>query len=276
MKMRWSLHPQRLLGVARERGVVFGVFALCVAGLVSVGSPASPLCLLRADFLHGLGQVESAVGVYDQIADAGLSASLRREALHRSAVLMRIELERPMEARSRFERLAKTYVVDSDRSEAWHQVALILAESGADPEGAARAFEQSAALLGTREPAVALWMSAAQQWVRSGQGARSKQIWLTLTERFPSHRSAAYVALGQYSLGREFAGVALSWFEHAVDHAKTEDGRGLAKMGVAICLERLGNLDEAIAELDSADFPEDVREVRRRKMRERSDQLQLE
>ena len=47
-------------------------------------------------------------------------------------------------------------------------------------------------------------------------------------------------------------------------------------MGVAMSLERLGNLDEAIAELNETALPEDAQDVRRRKMQERSEQLLAE
>ena len=69
---------------------------------------------------------------------------------------------------------------------------------------------------------------------------------------------------------------ALSWFEDAVNSAKTDAQRVNAKMGVQISLERLGNLDEAIAELNETGLSEALRDVRAQKMLERSEKLQME
>ena len=61
---------------------------------------------------------------------------------------------------------------------------------------------------------------------------------------------------------------ALTLFE---DVATGDDVRAnVAKLGVATCLERLGNLDEALAELDEVDLPEAVRESRTEPMRSRA------
>ena len=92
----------------------------------------------------------------------------------------------------------------------------------------------------------------------------------------PSYRSKAQLSLGKLNLGLGNTEEALSWFEDAVRSAKNDAQRVNAKMGVQISLERLGNLDEAIAELNETGLSEALRDVRTQKMLERSEKLQME
>ena len=238
--------------------------------------PFSPGSMLFGHFLHGLGQTSAAVSMYDQIAERGCFKSQRLSALQRSAVLMAVELGESTESRKRWELLARRSDDAAVKAEAWRQVGQSLGREGLHPNLAAQAFERSASLFAGPEQAAEQWMAAGEEWMAAAEPVRAMQIWLRVTKEYSHHASQAFVALGQMSLRQNQAEQALSWFDNAVDHAKNEDQRGLAKMGVSISLERLGNLDEAIAELVAADMPEDVRDVRRRKMKERSDQLQPE
>jgi tetratricopeptide (TPR) repeat protein len=265
------------LSVSRRSSWVWG----CVVGFVALGAalivlPSSPLALVRADFLYGLGHTESALELYDDVAENGLIRTQRLSALRRSAALWSIEMNAPMESSKRWEALAKQSTNSIEQADAWRTVAQILSHDGRHADLAAQAYERSANLYVQDVDAAAQWMHAGTQWKRSGELERAKQIWITVTERYPLQRSDAYVALGRSSLSLGLGEQALSWFDNAVDTSHSAAQRGLAKMGVAISLERLGNLDEAIAELNGSSLPEDVQDVRRRKMLERSENLQVD
>ena len=226
--------------------------------------------------MHGVGCMESAVSAYDAVAEHSLLVSQQRAALKRSALLHDVALKDSVGALTRWSRLAKMSVDDASRAHAWSRVGELYARSGESASRSAIAFEKAAAVSQQDEDAVNHWMAASEQWLLASNSRKASKIWMQIAEDYSSHRTEAYVALGQWHLSQGRSEQAFTWFERSVETAVTDDQRGLAKIGVAICLERLGNLDEAIAELDEADFPEDVRHVRRRKMMERSDQLQSE
>jgi tetratricopeptide (TPR) repeat protein len=62
---------------------------------------------------------------------------------------------------------------------------------------------------------------------------------------------------------------ALKYYENSSSHAFDSDVASVASLGAATCLERLGNLDEALAELDAADLPDDVRASRAARIKAR-------
>ena len=51
---------------------------------------------------------------------------------------------------------------------------------------------------------------------------------------------------------------ALALYESAVDHAFDPDVAAVGRLGSATCLERLGDLAQALAELDEAELPPEV------------------
>ena len=266
----------RWMSLSRKKRV--GSFAVGAMGLLVAFFfvPSSPGMMLRANFIHGMGCVKSAVAVYDTVAEKGLTVSQRSTALKRSAVLYDVALNKDEESLIRWKRYAQTNTDVEAQAYAWSQVAELYANMEDASVASAKAFEKAAERTQQDEDAVRHWMAASEQWLLASNSREATLIWTKIADNYSAHRSQAYVALGQWHLGVGRSEQALTWFERSVETALTEDQRGLAKIGVAICLERLGNLDEAIAELDEADFPEDVRHVRRRKMLERSDQLQPE
>lgn len=269
--------PNRWLGLSRNKrkfSIAVGVLGALTAFFVV---PASPGVMLRGNFMHGIGCMDGAVTAYDVVAEHSVFQSQRLRALRRSAVLHDVALGDDKAALVRWSRLARQ-LSDSDDALAgvWSQIGVLHSRSGESPAHAAVAFEKAAKFSTQDEDSAKYWMAASDQWLLASNSRKASSIWMNLAETDSTHRSEAYVALGQWHLSQGRSEQALTWFERSVETASTDDQRGLAKIGVAICLERLGNLDEAIAELDAADFPEDVRHVRRRKMLERSDQLQFD
>ncbi len=240
--------------VARVLG--WGAVAGVLVGLVWA-HPASPCALWRGDVALGNGRPHAAVARYDDVARTHPSEGVRAEALRRSALLWEVELGHPSQARARLEELLRLAMTDTERADVLERVGLLLLDEGHPLEAARRLREAHDV-----DPQAS---DAPQRLVRSARAAASagdltlaERTWRRLGKLHPVHLARANVGRGHLRLQRGDAEGALTMYEAGVDHAYDPDVAAVARLGVATCLERLGDLDQALAELDAAELPPEV------------------
>jgi tetratricopeptide (TPR) repeat protein len=261
-----------LFPLAKVRGKWIGL--LCIGFSCAVFFfPGTPLTMMRADLRAASGNHEGAVVLYDQVANRGWSSGQRLLALRRSATLWSVALGVPDESRRRLERYAILVESPAERARTWVRVGQSYSRFSHQPVYAARSFQRAAENASTIDEKAAYQLLAASSLSEAGQLKRATVLWDRVAKDSVTHRAAALIASGQQSLRQGNAEDALGRFGDAVDAALMDDDRGLAKLGLAICLERLGNLEGAIAEMDGADLPSELRDVRVQAMQERKAQL---
>lgn len=269
-----AVRGMRPYAVLLAGGALFGAVLLSLAVLHQSGSP---LQLVRADHFLVQGEVDRALEIYRTEVEQGWTSTQRRLAHERVASVLSLEKNKEKEAAEAWEALAKNTVVgDENRSRYWANAATHYVISGTELERAAMAFTRAAKNSRSEEDAAQLALLAGHQWLRSGSSDAAERAWVRVSHQYPEYRSEALVSLGKLNLGLGQTEEALSWFEDSVDAAKTEAQRLNGKMGVQISLERLGNLDEAIAELNETGLSEALRDVRTQKILERGEKLQME
>jgi len=264
----WTLVEALFPGVDPGRVGWYGlVVALLLAALWQ--SPASPAALGRADADLARGDAAAAAQRYDDIARVNPLAALREEALYRAALVWEVDLRAPRQARSRLERLA-AQASDPERcAEAHVRIGKIALLSEADPGEAARHFLLARDRVPDSDQAPQRTMLAARALAEGGQLAGARALWVGLTESSPEHEGTARLALAELALTEGDAQEALALYEEAEFQVHDPAQQALARLGAATCLERLGNLDEALAELDQIELPDSVRHTRIEALRAR-------
>ena len=268
-----SPKPARLLAVVlpfQVRGlVVAAAVALGMAGLAT--TPVSPLALGRADAALGRGDAELAAARYDAIASWSPLRSTRQLALRRAATVWSVELGDRGAARTRLERLARSGLDGAVLAEIREEIANLLVDERQLAE-AARLYQAAWEADPASPDAPDRLIRAAHALDESGDRAAADAVWDLVAAAWPAHRSRAELGRAESCLAAGDVQGALGRYRAAVHHAEDPQLAAVAQLGVATCLERLGDLDEAMAAIDAADLPEDVRASRSRSLstRERS------
>lgn len=245
------------------------LFALVMGVVWSLVSVRSPLALHVADNMAGRGNVVAAVDRYDAIADTTPSAWMRRQALWTAGNLLEVELRDPIAARRRF----RTLSLDEEaprRATALERVGRILQHDERRPEAAARAYEDAWRVAPEAERAGQRLYRAALAYQEAGSSELALAAWEELELGYPELRGRAYIGRAALYLTLDDEAAALAAYRDALE-GDDEAVHAAARLGSATCLERLGNLDEALAELDAADLPEGVRDARAGTIRARLD-----
>ena len=199
-----NTHATRVEG--RLRLFVFGKTirrALCVLGglwVLAVISPASPLAFVRANLLLGMGQTDWALGIYDDVAEQGVTASLRSAALHRSAMLWSIQQRNPDEALRRWEMLAQTSSNLGVRADAWKRVGDLLSEVDGRHRDAAKAYERSADFAIRSEYRSTMMLLASEQWLAAEEFHAAEVLLHQVLEQAPGHRTGAFFGLANTTM----------------------------------------------------------------------------
>jgi hypothetical protein len=262
--------PKTLLGALLPTPAVLVVAAIgALLGAIWL-VPGSPATLWRADAALGGGDGGRALALYDDVAEHGWATSLRRSALRRSAALLSTELGRPAEARVRLERLIVLEEDPAVVADLHERVAHLWAASH-EPELATRSFVASVQAAPRHPRAAERLVQAGRAATEAGREALAVQLWERLAAHYPSHLAVARLAQGRAALAVDDAQGALRLFDEALTSAASPDLRAAARLGISTSLERLGNLDEAIAELDHAELPGNVRGSRLDVLRTRRD-----
>lgn len=231
-------------------------------------SPMSPGALQWADAALGLGRPDLAADHYERVARWTPFRAHQREALARGALVAAVELGNPVRARRQLEWLGRITEAEPARASIKEQIAGLLIQE--------RQFLEAARLLREAHDTCLTCTTAPRRLVRAaelvadhGEAQDAIELFARVVERYPAHRAKANIGRAELLLARGEALEALVLFEDASERTFDADLQALAKLGVATCLERLGNLDEALAELDAADLPPQVRRTRREGMEAR-------
>ncbi len=239
---------------------------LTVAGLLLL-SARSPLALPLADAAAGAGYPGLAVERYDAIANSSPWVDQQQDALWRAGNVLDVSLQDSTGSRTRFRRLS--VMEDSPyRARALDRVGRILRHREHRPEAAAIALTDSWKADPLAAEAPDRLRRAAAAFEEAGEITAALDALESLEIGYPSARGRAQLSRGVLLLAQDDEAAALAAYRDALE-GDDPSVHAAARLGSATCLERLGNLDEALAELDAADLPEDVFDARAGSIRAR-------
>lgn len=234
--------------------------ALGAVVLMGLGSARSPAALALADAAAGAGHIDLAVRRYDAIAAVGPIAEHRETALWRAGNLLDVALHDAPGARERLRRLS--VIEESElRTSALDRLGRLLQHHEHNPSAAAIAYEDAWRADPESPDAPGRLRRAARALEEAGDIERALGVWDQLGRTYPELSGRAQLGRAALHLIRDDEAAALAAYRDALE-SDDESVHAVARLGSATCLERLGNLDEALAELDAADLPEDVRDAR--------------
>lgn len=254
------------MNLSLSRSRLLPATALLVASLVVAAAwfaPVSPLALSRADVALGQGQPAVALARYDAVARWSPWQSQREEALWRAAHVASTDLDDSLGARTRLRALVRSYPASTHAAEAWELLGHLLVGTEASPGDAAFAFSHAHRTAPEHERADERLIRAARAFALAGQHDRALRHYRALAAGYPQHRALSLIGQAQVALADNDVQAALGLYEDAIPHANDATVRTMARLGASACLERLGDLDEAIAALDSADVPSAAVQPRR-------------
>jgi len=263
-----GVHDARLMSLGG--GLVLAV-ALCASAVFLGWSGRSPLAMSFADAAAGAGHLDAAIERYDTIAAVNPSEAVRADALWRAGMMLDADRHDAAAARSRFRRLSVMEGSDL-RGPAYAQVGRILVTEERRLSAGGDAL-WDAQRVAPGHPDARRWLAgAAQAYAEAGEASSSERAWTALARDYPGDRVTALLGRAALKLAADDTTSALHLYRLAQDSAPaTSAVAAVAGLGVATCLERLGDLDEALAELDAADLPDGVRSARAGGMRARVD-----
>jgi len=235
---------------------VIAAGALGVCLLLGLGlGPFTPLALDRAErALLEDGPVSALEGC-EQVGRWGLLGSWRARADYRAATLYARQLDQPSQAVSRL----RTLLQQGEADPALEALALqLLAESleaRSKHRLAAERYEQLTRQVEDPSP----WLqAAARAWERAGRLDRALLRHAALTVH-PSPRSTqAYLAMGRISLGQGRTDKGYDYYAAALEAQPNLEQARLARLGMALALDDMGQFEQALAELDEASAGGDV------------------
>jgi tetratricopeptide (TPR) repeat protein len=248
---------------------VTGVLAVVGAATLWL-APGSPITLWRADSAVGMSDPITAVALYDDVGTYGWTTPLRRDGLRRAALLLAADLGRPEAARERLEALIDIESTVAERADLRERIGH-LHRVERDPAAAGRDFLAAHEAATTHPRAAERLILAARSFTEANEIEVARGLWERLAVGFPTHVATARLAQARLALGEGDAQSALGYFDDAAMAARDPFELAAARLGVATSLERLGNLDEAIAEIDQAELPSSVRDPRMDGLRARQE-----
>lgn len=256
--------------MATRRGLhqpLLAICALATVGILAAWSPMSPLALDAGDLALGQGRYIAALEHYDRVAKNTPFVSIEKAAIERAARVAVVDLQDSVEARLRLRRLARAF--PEEAAQAYERIGDLRRDAEREPALAADAY-----LLAFEADVHALeaptrLMKAARARGEADDFSSARVLWNRASTEFPEARVPALLGLAEAQLASGDAQAALSTYEEAEGLTADPTLSSYAALGAAACLERLGNLDGALAELDLADLPEDVFTSRRQALIER-------
>jgi tetratricopeptide (TPR) repeat protein len=240
-----------------------------VGALVLWTTPLSPSAVGRADAALGLGDPGLAVERYDAVARWNPLPWQREEALYRSAMVHAVDLHDGEGARVRLEELVREHPGSSRLAEVYDTIGQLTLDVDHRPEDAARAFLGAYEADPIHALAAGRLMAAARARSEGGDVEGAADLWDRVQKRFPKLRGQALLAQAELLLASSDAEGALPLYELAGQVSDNADQKAVARLGAAACMERLGDLEGAIAEIDSSDLPQGVREERTQRLKAR-------
>lgn len=254
------------------RSVLRAVAGVVCGWAMLVALPVSPLALDGADLLAASGHSELAAEHYERIGAWNPLVEVRSSARLRAARLSLDELQDVSRARRQLEALLSDRGFGEEAARAWERLGR-LQEAEGDLAAAAQSYQHAYRSHRVSVQARRRLILAARTRAEAGHRQISSKLWSRLAKRYPEERARSLVGQARLSLLAGDAQEALNLYERAIPHANDPDLRRVARLGAATCLERLGDLDEALAEIDGAFLPDTVAERRRQGMQSRRAEL---
>jgi len=255
----WNNTEVRYLGLGAMK-------TLAVSGLLVAWwcGPLSPVVLDRPAMQVAKGDFEEAIVDYKQVAHGWGTDSVREEASWRAAQTSAIATTDTHRTLGLLREFLSEWPNSNWASEAnalladQYQVAL------SDMGRAADSFRTAAQMDPDHMQAGDWWLRAGEAYWAMGKRAEAASAFESATP-FPDVAGRAWLALGRIHL-KDDPSLAYEDFGMALDHANTDSGRSLARLGAVTALERLQKWHAALAELDAAieDGDQDIAIVRRR------------
>jgi len=245
-------------------GALVGGLLACVGAVVvavwAVPHPMAPWALTVADQALGAGRPGRAVAAYEAITVHHPSIAVRNEAHRRAALVYSSQLGRPTEARRHLEEVLATTGAPVARVALLEQLGELLLDEG-QSVGAAARFEAAAKALPGHPLAGQRLLRAAQVLADHRRDRQAVALYRRVERDYPVFGGASLVGRAQLRLRRGQVERALTLFERTIDRTYDPDLLEVAKLGRTVCLERLGDLDSALAELEGVDLlPESIRD----------------
>lgn len=252
---------QLLFPKASRAGWGLGMVGLAILAVVLWMSPMSPVAIGRADALLGQGDAPAAALAYDAVAAHSPWRSARREALYKGALVHALELHDAEGSRKRLRALVRSGDIRRAAG-AWQAIGhLRLAEGRI--RAAAQAFENAwAADPGSPMAADRLELCA-RAHAEAGQTLSAGRVWERVEREYPERAASALLARAELRLGDGDAEEALELYQRAEEAAEDPAVAAVARLGAATCHERMGELGQALAAIDTLDLPEELLEARR-------------
>jgi len=110
--------------------------------------------------------------------------------------------------------------------------------------------------------------AAAAAFGEAGRVQKATRLWVEVVQADERWRARGNLARAGLMLAQGRPTQALPLYEDVV-RVGDDDERAAGRLGASVCLERLGNLDEALAEIDAAELPDGVRATRANSLRAR-------
>ena len=234
-------------------------------------TPASPWALHRADAQLGAGDVSGAVDAYRSVARWSVWPGQAREATWRAASLAASTAGEPIEARRLFRTFLKAWPEDPRVAQARLAMARLELLDFGRPDRAARQYTW-AVREAPESPQAGDWLQrAGNAWLLADKPKEARAVWKQLIEDYPEDAPGAQLALGRLDLVEGEVERAYEHFQAVAVVRSRGPESTLARLGMSLCLEQLGELEGALAELDEVadELPYDVWQERRGRLIER-------
>jgi len=234
-------------------------------------TPASPWALHRADARLGAGDLTGAVDAYQSVARWSAWPGQAREATWRAANLAASGAGEPLQARRLYRTFLKSWPDDPRIAQTRLSLARLEWLDFGRPDRAARQYTWA-----VREspdaPEAADWLQrAGDAWLRADRPKQARAAWKRLIAEHPDAAPGAHLSLSRLDLVEGEVERAYDHFQSAAVQRSRGPESTLARLGMSLCLEQLGDLEAALAELDevSDELPHDVWKERRERLIER-------
>ena len=248
--------------------LVGGLAALLLA--VAVAGPWSPLTVRRAEAAVAAGDPDSARALYVQTARWALTDTVRAEALWNAAQISAVELGEPQRAVRLLRQLTELETEGVRAAVALARLAEINDRDLRRPLRAAPAWESAAHAMPSHPRAGEWLLAAADAWSRADREPRAHAALRQVRDHYPEQAADAELRIAEDLLVADAARAYELYQDVANEGSETQVA--LARFGLSVALERLGDTDAALVELEEAGLPDDVEQQRRARMEERAAQ----
>lgn len=172
-------------------------------------------------------------------------------------------------ARALYESVLIDWPASSIAGEAHAGIALLLEMDKYASPRIAKEYASAARLSPENPNAGDWWITSGNHWQIAGENFAAQVAYEACIARHPSDANRARLALANLQLAQGEIDLALELFQ-TVTSSKSSSMTSIARMGISVCYERMGDLDAALAELDDS---EEQWSVRRSRMVQRSEAI---